>query len=334
MKKQFCTILILALTLILLFVSMVAQAETQKPEFTFIHSSLNPPTHIEYVVNMDFINRVEEKSNGRIKFDFFHSGILGSEMEMVEQMQVGTIATARIGQPLGSLSEAYMVFNLPFLFSDAEHMLKVANSDRFRELTEEKMLSEGIRVLGIWWLGVRDLYTKKPVKKVEDVSGMKLRTWQDKYVVESWKRLGAIPTPLAFGEVYTSLQTGVVDGAEGWAASYNANSFYEPATYLTKIGYINIFAGLCISEKIWQKLPMDLQKLIKESAQENSKFALEYFSDKKNDIYETSRKNGATVIEVEDIEKWKKMIEPVYEDFANEFGDEYRDLINWIMSLK
>jgi len=123
MKKQFCTILILALTLILLFVNMVAQAETQKPEFTFIHSSLNPPTHIEYVVNMDFINRVEEKSNGRIKFDFFHSGILGSEMEMVEQMQVSTITTARIGLTLGSLSEAYMVFNLPFLFSDAEHML-------------------------------------------------------------------------------------------------------------------------------------------------------------------------------------------------------------------
>ena len=72
MKKQFCTILILALTLILLFVSMIAQAETQKPEFTFIHSTLNPPTHIDYEVNMDFTNRVEEKSNGRIKFDFFH----------------------------------------------------------------------------------------------------------------------------------------------------------------------------------------------------------------------------------------------------------------------
>lgn len=336
MKKSEITLIVMFLigSLIISGNIFISSAATE-PEFKLIHASVNPPTHIENEIHLDFINRIERLSNGRIKYEFYPSAVLGDEVEMMEGIQTGAITTARLtGAPLGAISNGYMIVNLPFLFSDSEHMLNVVRSTKFAKLTEDELIKEGIRPLEFWWMGIRDLYTKKPVKNIEDVKGMKIRTWQDRYVLKAWEKLGVIPTPISFSELYTALQTGIVDGGEGWAASYNARGFYEHAPYLTKIGYINIFSAFVISEKIWKQLPSDLQDVMKQAASENAEFAYEVFKNKKDEIYETARKKGATVIEVKDIEKWQSRIEPIYKEFGEEFGQDYADLINWIISTR
>lgn len=318
------------------FVSfMPFSSEVHAAEFTFVHSSLNPQNHVDFKANMDFTERVQKLSKGRIDFKVYHSGVLGDENEMMEQIRSGAITTARLSpSPIGSLCDGYMIFNLPFLFSSPEHMRKATDSEKFSSLTENTLVKAGIHPLSHWWMGVRDLYTKKPVRSLRDLPGMKLRVWEDKYVVNTWKKLGAIPTPISLSELYTALQTGTVDGAEGWAATYNSRSYNEIAPYLTKLGYINIASTLVISEKTWQKLPTDLQQIVKQAATENADFTFKYFKDNEAAIYETSKKKGATLLDVTDIEKWRQATLPIYDEFSKEYGKQYAEFIKWILATK
>lgn len=300
-------------------------------EFNFVHASLNPKNHIDYPVNMDFVERVKRLSQGRMDFRVFDSGSLGDENEMVEQIRSGTITTARLSPaPLSSICSSYSIVNLPFLFSGPEHLLKTLQSEGFAELCDSALIDAGIRPLGYWWLGTRDLYTKRPVRTLDDLKGMKLRVWEDKYVVESWKALQAIPTPISMSELYTALQTGIIDGAEGWVATYNARSFQQVAPNVTRVGYINIASTVVISEKIWSTLPEALRAVIRQAAQENAAFALETFKREDAKIYERAVKQGATVLDVSDIERWRQAAAPVADKFAAEYGTKSAALIEWI----
>jgi len=304
-------------------------------EFTFTHAALQPETHIAHEVHTDFMERVEQLSDGRIDFDYFPGGVLGDEIEMMEQIQTGAITTARLtGAPLGGLEEGFMIMNLPFLFSGPEHMLESLRSEMFADLVEDKIVNEGIMPLDYWWMGVRDLYTNRPVTKIEDLDGLSVRTWQDEYVVRTWEELGASPTGISFDELYMSLETGVVDGGEGWAASYIANDFYEPAPYLTKIGYIQIASVMVISNNMWEQLPDDLRDVVLQAAKENAEFALNVFEEYEAGVYDDAAEAGAEVLEVEDIERWQEAVEPLYYRFGDQYGEEYAEFIEWVLSIR
>ena len=304
-------------------------------DFTFVLASLNPEKHIEYPVNIDFAERVKKHSGGRIDFKIFVGGVLGDEREMVEQIESGTISTARLtAAALGSVCPGQMILNLPFLFSSGQHMVNSLRSDRFAALCDDTLIKSGIRPLTYWWLGVRDLYTKQPVRSIQDVKGLKLRTWQDSFVVNAWKALDAIPTPISFSELYTSMQTGVVDGAEGWLASYNVRSFYEAAPYATVIGYVNIASTLVISDKVWKGLPADLQQAVRKAAEENGDFAFEYFKKNEDKIYSDAAKNAKELIRVKDIDKWQAATAPVIDQFGEKYGKQYAEFISWVKSTR
>ncbi|MEQ9811983.1 MAG: TRAP transporter substrate-binding protein [Azospirillaceae bacterium] len=295
-------------------------------EFQFVHASLNPSNHIDYPVNMDFVNRVEELSDGRIAFEVFEGGVLGDEREMMEQIATGTISTARLAPAvMSSICPEMSMLNLPFLYENGEELLEVARSDDFDAICGEVLVGEGIRPLDYWWMGVRDVYASVPIESLEDVAGVKLRTWQDPYVLAAWEALGAIPTPISFSELYTAMQTGTVDGAEGWAASYNSRSFYEVAPHLTRIGYIHIASALVISEQAWQSLPADLQAVVAQAAAENAEFAYETFSAEQNSIYDRARE-VATVHDLTDIEAWREATAPVIQRFAEDYPGPAGDL--------
>lgn len=333
-KMNKTTILFILISMLIISMSISVYAEAA--EYTFTHAALQPENHIANTVHQDFIERLTTLSDERIEVNYFPGGVLGDEIEMMEQIQTGSITTARLtGAPLGNLEEGFMIMNLPFLFSGAEHMLESLRSEKFADLVNEKIIGEGIRPLDYWWMGVRDLYTTNTkVTSIDDVEGLSLRTWQDKYVVKSWQNLGASPTAISFDELYMSMQTGTVDGGEGWAASYVSNGFYEPAPYLTKLGYIQIASAMVISEDMWQQLPQDLKEVVAQAAKENAEFALGVFKDYESEVYDEAREAGAEVLEVDDISKWQEPIEPLYNEFGEEYGSEYADYIDWVLSIK
>lgn len=237
---------------------------------------------------------------------------------MMEQIASGTISSARITPAtLSALCPGMSLLNLPFLFDSGEALLEAVRSDKFAAVCDETLVSEGIRPLDYWWMGVRDVYANKPIKTLDDVKGLKVRTWQDQYVVMAWQKLGAIPTPISFSELYTAMQTGTVDGGEGWAASYNSRSFYEVAPHLSRIGYIHIASAVVISEQVWKKLPEDLQAVVRQAAKENAQFAWDTFNAKQNEIYDKAEK-VATVHDVSDIAKWRELTASVIQKFADD----------------
>jgi tripartite ATP-independent transporter DctP family solute receptor len=304
-------------------------------DFTFVHASLNPENHIDFPVNMDFVDRVKKLSNGRIDFKVFAGGVLGDERQMAEQVESGTITTARITPAiLGSICPGQMILNLPFLFSSAQHMFDAVRSDKFAALCQDQLTAEGIRPIAYWWMGVRDLFTKTPVAKVEDVQGLKLRVWEDEFVVESWKALKAIPTPIPLSELYTSLQTGIVDGAEGWIATYNSRSYHEVARNVTILGYINIASTMVISQKTWDKLPADLQQVVSKAAAENAEHAFKVFKAEEDKIYAKATQNKANVVRVADLPKWQSMTAPVIDKFGQKYGPRYAEFIKWVKSTQ
>lgn len=307
--------------------AVTVSAPVAAQEFQFVHASLNPSNHIDYPVNVDFVDRVQKLSDGRISFRVVEGGVLGDEREMVEQIASGTITSARITPAaLSSICPGMSIMNLPFIFENAESLLETVRSDAFASVCDETLVGEGIRPLDYWWMGVRDVYAKEPIESMADVEGLKVRTWQDPYVVAAWQELGAIPTPISFSELYTSLQTGTVDGAEGWAASYNSRSFYEVAPHLSKIGYIHIGSVLVFSQQAWESLPADLQAVVQQAAEENAQFALETFGAEQDQIYDRSAE-VATVHDVSDLGQWREVTAPVIEQFAAENPGAAADLV-------
>lgn len=336
MKKQFYIILILVLTFILLATNVIAQTSAQEPEFNLVHASINPDTHIESVVHEDFIERVERLSEGRIKYEYFPGSVLGDEPAMIEGLQIGAISTARVGGgALGAMIDGYICSALPFLYSDPDHMFEVLRSPEFAAITEDELREQGLRTLEFWWMGTRHLYTKeKIVRNTNDLQGLKIRMPEIPIWVETWKYFGAIPTPISLGEVYGALQTGIIDGGEGWLASYIARGFYEQAPYITMLNWAQSETIFLISEIIWQQLPPDLQDVMLQAARENAEFAYEVFYTNELEIYDTCKEKGATITEVEDIEEWRKLVQPLYKRIGEELGPEYAEFIDFAISTR
>ena len=155
------------------------------------------------------------------------------------------------------------LFDMPFLFRDQDHMIKVLRGPVLQEINAV-VAKRGIRLLGVYNVGVRHLMTKEPVKSIEDLQGLKIRTMQSKYHMAAWNAFGANATPISYAELYSSLQTGVVDGAEAANTNYYEKKFYEVAPNWGQVGWTILTAPIIMSEKKFQSLPADVQTALLE----------------------------------------------------------------------
>ncbi len=157
----------------------------------------------------------------------------------------------------------------------------------------------------------RHLYTSKPVKSLNDLKGMKIRTMEIPVVMHAWNALGANATPLPFGELYTGLQTGLLDGGEGSATAYFSNRFHEVAKYLNAIYYKYESVSLIINQKKYGSLPPDLKRAVDQAARETVDLIREVYADWEEDVFGTLRQQKAVVItqkEMQDFPKWRERV--------------------------
>jgi tripartite ATP-independent transporter DctP family solute receptor len=184
------------------------------------HPQDYPTTKGDY----EFARLVKERTNGKIVIEVFHSKQLGEEKAVIEQVQLGAIDFTRVSiSPVSAFARELDAFQLPYLYRDATHMWKVLDGPIGQEILKKL---EAANFVGLGWFeaGSRNFYTKKPVKTVGDLKGMKIRVQQAPLMVGMVEALGAVATPLSFGEVYSALQTGVIDGAENNWPSYLSTS--------------------------------------------------------------------------------------------------------------
>lgn len=215
--------------------------------------------------------KLEAATQGRIKIQTFPGAVLGQEKEAVEQTQLGAIQLARISLGvIGPVVPEVNVFNMPFVFRDVAHMRKVIDGAVGDELLA-KVTSSPARLVGLGWMdgGSRSLYTKKPVRTPADLRGQKVRMMGNPLFVDTMNAMGGNGIAMAYGEVFTSLQTGVIDGAENNPPSYfTANHYSTPAKFYSQTNHLIIPEILVMSKVAWDRLTPADQTLVKRLARE------------------------------------------------------------------
>jgi len=315
MKKLLSFVLIIAVAIFLSGISVSAA------EYELDFGHVQPEDHSYHLMAEEFKEEVEELSDGRIEVNIHPGGALGDERDLVEGVQMGTVDVSTITSALtAGFVEEFEVFSLPFLFRDFDHMYEVMDGE-IGERFEGYLAEEGFIKLGFNSGGARSVYASEPIENLDDLQDMKIRTMEDRLYVETWNELGAFATPLPWGDVYTALDTGMVDGAEGALISYRAMGFYDPAPYVTVIDYIFSWHNFMMSEITFNELPSDLQEVVLEAGERAQNWQRDYVVEEEEELLDIlEEEHDVTIIYPDDIEDWRAGVENIYEERADEVG--------------
>jgi tripartite ATP-independent transporter DctP family solute receptor len=276
--------------------------------------------------------KLEAATGGRIKMQMFPGAVLGQEKEAVEQTQLGAIQINRISLGvMGPVVPEVNVFNMPFVFRDEAHMRKVIDGAIGNELLQ-KITDSPAKLVGLAWMdgGARNLYTKKPVRKPADLAGQKVRMMGNPLFVDTMNAMGGNGISMAFGEVFSALQTGVIDGAENNPPSYvTHNHITTPAKYYSLTNHLIIPEIVVMSRVAWDKLSKDDQALVKKFAREAQ---LEQRALWDKSVEENLAKMKAANVEIITVDQ-----KPFYDATAPvraKYGAQFADLMKRISDVK
>ncbi len=268
---------------------------------------------------------VYEKTEGRIQIDVFANSTLGNEREMIEALTMGTLdITLPNSAPLANFTDAFRVFDLPFLFMNREDAYAVCDSE-----IGENMLSsledQGIIGLSMWENGFRYIANStKEVYTPADLAGMKIRTMENDIHMASFRAWGADATSMAWGEVYTAVQQRTVDGLENPITPIYQNALHEVAPYITMTGHFYCPAPLLIAQSTWDTLSEEDQQILKETAEELKAYERDLCLEYDNNYITAMEEEGATVVGEDEIDKqvWRDTAQSVYDEYTSVIGED------------
>lgn len=214
-----------------------------------------------------FGEELARETDGRIVVDVYPNSALGSEREVIELTILGAVELAcPSNAPLATFAPELLVFDLPYLFRDREHMYRVLDGP-IGESFGEPLRAKGLRLLGYFDVGLRHLMTRdRRVEALSDMTGLKIRTMENPLHLRAFESFGASPLPMAYGEVYTALEQGVIDGAEAARSNYVSKRFYEVAPHWAEIGWMYLVAPLVMSERVFESLSPADQEAVRLAA--------------------------------------------------------------------
>jgi tripartite ATP-independent transporter DctP family solute receptor len=296
-------------------------ADAEKPTYTFRLAETHPADYPTTKGDKKFAELVKERSNGRITIDVFPSAQLGEEKAVIEQVQLGAIEFTRVSTgPLGEFNKDFGVFSLPYIFNNDDHVWKFLLSDDGAKLLDS-LESSKLKGLAYYTSGSRSFYSGKPLTKLEDLKGLKIRVIENKLNIDIMEALGASATPMPYGEVYSALQTGVIDAAENNYPSYYSSKHYEVAKNYLLDGHQRVPEVLMISQVTWAKLSEEDQGIIKQAAMDSIEYQREEWAKYEKESEEQVKAGGATVKEVADLKPWQDAVKPVIEKYRSEYKE-------------
>ena len=263
-----------------------------------------------------FKTKLEEISGGTVLVDIQAGGVLGSEDQILDNLLGGGNVTDICRISAFALSQygcnKAKLLSLPYVFENREHFWKFATSDLAKEvLNEPQVVGLPLRGLAYGEEGFRHFFFKNPVTDINSLKGLKIRVSSDPVMVGLVQGLGASPTNVAFTELYSALQTGVVDGAEQPTANYKSNAFPEVAPYFMMDGHTLGAVQLIITDNAWNKLSAEQQGWVMEAAEYASQHCREVSESKEAEVLETLKADGVTIIEVPDKTPWKEAVKDI-----------------------
>lgn len=286
--------------------------------------------HPEYKGLLKFKEIVEEKTNGSIVVETYPSAQLGDDRTTAEGIQLGTLeVTIPSTAPMVNFVPEMAVFDIPFLFPDEKTADAVLDGPVGQKLME-KFESQQMVALAYWENGFRNLTNSKhEVKSMADFKGLKIRTMENEFHIEAFKRLGANPTPMAMGEVFTALQQGTVDGQENPFPTIYLEGFYEVQDYVTDTKHIYSPFIFLMGKKFYDGLTEEEQTIVKEAAIEAGKYEREMIREENENSLKGLKEKGMTYTELtpEAREEMKKAVQPVVDKISDKVGKELVDEI-------
>jgi tripartite ATP-independent transporter DctP family solute receptor len=308
--RKTLTIVLASLVIAVFLASASLSAAPVVMRLAETHPQDYPTTKGDY----EFARLVKERTNGRIVVEIYHSKQLGEEAAVIEQVQLGAVDMTRVSiSAVSSFVRDLDAFQLPYLYRDAAHMWKVLDGPIGQEILKKH---EAFNFVGVGWFesGSRNFYTKRLVKTVSDLKGMKIRVQQAPLMVGMVEALGAVATPLPYGEVYSALQTGVVDGAENNWPSYLTTSHFEVAKYWINDEHTRVPEITVASKKIFDKVSKDDQAIILKAMKDAQPFQFKLWVDFEKVAEKAVRDKGSIITQVSPEEKQKFMdaMKPVY----------------------
>lgn len=280
---------------------------------------------------MEFMSeRLLEKSGGTLVIDIYPNNQLGSERECLELLQIGSLGMTKVSTGvLENFVPSYQVFGLPFLFRDREHRFEILEGE-IGESFLNKSIDKRLKGLTFYDAGSRSFYSKRLVETPEDLKGLKLRVMESNTAINMVKSLGGSPTPIAWGELYTALQQGIVDGAENNLPSFYLSRHYEVCKFFVVDEHTSLPDILVISTVIWNKFSPQEQKWIKEAAEESSEYQKVIWREAEMEALEEIKKAGVTIT-VPDKELFRAGVKPMYDEFSKD--PEMKEIIEAIQAI-
>jgi tripartite ATP-independent transporter DctP family solute receptor len=278
---------------------------------------------VQAVENMG--KKLEAATGGRLSIQMYASMQLGGEKEAIEQAQVGALQLARVSVgALGPVVDDLNVFNLPFLFRSTEHMEKVIDGPIGQELLDKVSNNANTRLIGLAWMdaGARSVYdTKKPIKSIDDLKGLKMRVMGNPMFVDMMNALGGNGVAMGYDQVFSALQTGVVDGAENNPPSFVFDNHYQVAKYYTLTEHLIVPEILVFSRATWDNLSKDDQALIKKLAREAQLDERQLWKKVEEDAMAKMKTSGIEIDTIADKTPFETAVKPVWDKYGAKYGE-------------
>jgi len=286
---------------------------------------------VQAVENMS--KKLEQATNGRLSIQMYASMQLGGEKEVIEQAQVGAIQFARVSVgTLGPVVDDLNVLNLPFVFRDVAHMRKVVDGAIGQQLLDKVTANPNAKLVGLCWMdaGARSFYdTKRPIKSIADLKGLKIRVIGNPIFVDMANALGANGVAMGYDQVFSALQTGVIDGAENNPPSFVFDNHYQVAKFYSDSQHLIVPEMLVYSKAGWEQLPPDDQALLKKLSREAQADARDLWDKKEADAFDRMKSGNIEINHIADKKPFQDAVKPVWD----KYGSKFTDLIKQIQAV-
>ncbi len=281
-----------------------------------------PESHPVHLGLEELKRKAEELSGGKLRFTIFPGGQLGSEPQCLEKTQVGTLDLTKVSAaPVSNFVPVYKLFSLPYLFRDEDHYWKVLDGPIGKEMLENLATRgdgspSGLHGLGYFDSGSRNFYGVKPLRGLDDIKGRKFRVMNDAVAMDMVQAMGGSPTPIDYGELYTALKQGTVDGAENNPPSFLTSRHFEVCKHYLLNHHSRIPDVIIISSKLWDQLDAQERQWLEQAIEHAGKFQRELWESETERSLDELRKEGVTIVEP-DLTPFREASRSVYQKHAS-----------------
>jgi tripartite ATP-independent transporter DctP family solute receptor len=301
--------------------------EVKKGEFVLKMASPSNPDDNNVKAFYYFEKEVEAATDGRIDVQVFDSGQLGDHKDYIASLQMGSIQAAEINTSvLNSIDTSFMVFDLPYIVKGMDHEREVIDAGIGKTISD-KLEEKANLVIGGWMIRApRSVYSSKgPINSAEDFKGLKIRVMDSPIMIRTMELLEATPVPVSASERYMALQTKVVDAAENSPAIVLAQKEYEVTQYLSLTEHFCTPNAIVIDKNFLEKLPEELKTIVLEKASEAGVYAQKLDADGLVETLEALKAEGMTIVEVEDKASFVEALQPLYDEYSDQIGQDIID---------